>query len=791
MGAGLGGAVFVRRKGQFTASQCQFNDNQAIGGKVYYLRTFHFSSKTWHEVYPVPQSYGQGKGGVLFGMDNSRIFLWDCSFKRNSADNSEGVFTPGVESQDNNDLYGSILLDIDHPMVKSILLDVNSRMSETEIAFFVTFDRDVTGVDVTDFDFYTDDRNDTRISSVETIDAQTYRVVLKKSRDMGYVALKLVDDDSIRDITGTHPLGKVGIGNGNYIGERYDFYMTWYANSILPLTGAFEDYGFKVKNGIELSVSDINKSSYTNGFVINSTLIDNQSTNESIQDIINGEKDKHEVLALVGGAVSTTTLKMAELCGQYQFPLFSPTATSSLLSDMDYTAKVIPLDNYQIDALYKVLIDNVGGEVFIIAEDTEYGSGFLNLAEKDGIVSKGKYTFSSNALDVNDATQAITLAFETSNPTIVIASYEDEANQMLLALAQSENARLRNATIILTDAGTTPKSIEGLPEFNKIKYNPTILGLTPIIPDTQSAQNFASEYQNNYGSAPEWVSYYGYDAVVAFSESIKKATEITRQGIWSAIPGLRFEGITGTKTFDEKGNLYSAAYDLHYVNNGTWTKAETILVFQPNDDPAQTSAKTISRSHRPSNVSTNFTYSLSALDPLISHLAGEQAHGTGWIVEPLDAPMGGVLMAYYEDIERGLSVDNQPFVFQDGQTYYLTFNVLRESVTTEPPTEGDILDITVKSVYRYQNGDGVTHFTRQDLMNHKVTFTDWPNEGSTQITIPITYQSASPDGVVINDEDNRFHWELKLLNAAQQKVLLTTVEIGTSIPTAVEDFMLY
>ncbi|MCP4707941.1 MAG: hypothetical protein GY869_04885, partial [Planctomycetes bacterium] len=316
-----------------------------------------------------------------------------------------------------------------------------------------------------------------------------------------------------------------------------------------------------------------------------------------------------------------------------------------------------------------------------------------------------------------------------------------------------------------------------------------IYGLTPIIPNMQPAIDFQVRYNEIHSVTPQWFSYYGCDAAKAFDHAITKAVNKTREDVWQAIPNMSFEGITGKKTFNEKGDLYSGAYDLHCVINGAWNKVDTIHI----ENPAQgsSSAKVATRTQRPSNAEVDFTYSLTAADPLISHFAGEQAHGTGWLAESLDAPMGGVLMAYYEDVERGLSTDNQTFAFEDGRTYNLTFNVFRVNQTDDAPSEGGVFDVTVKSVYRYQNGDGVTHYARQELLNQIVSMNDWPSDSSQQITIPVAYRTAAPGGVAINNDDNRFHWELKLLNTAKQKVVLTTVEIGTGVPTAVGDFMLH
>jgi ABC-type branched-subunit amino acid transport system substrate-binding protein len=779
-GAGLGGAIFVREYGEFEASNCMFNNNHAEGGSGAYYSSL---------LEGIP---GQGKGGALFVHNtNATAYLKDCSFSGNEAQDASGNFVSNYEHQDNNDFYGANFPVI--PCVTSILLDQYPPVSSTEISYVVEFDVDVTGVDVTDFGFETDDENDTHVTVVEAIDSHTYRVTVQHTRPRGFVTLKLIDDDSIRDIERNYPLGFTGEGNGDFIGETCYFHPTVVIESVLPITGDLKDYGDKILHGIELGVATnyiVNSATPQAIWKFNSR--DNQGDTSMAEALVADANTNNDVIAIFGGAVSDNTIPMAELCQSHQIPLFSPTSTSTLLTDIDFTIKPIPLDNYQIDAIYYILEEyvysNHSGGFAIIAEDSDYGKGFLELADKNPGKYEGSYLFPSNSLDTEDAFEFLKEMYTINGIyAVVLAVYEDDAIALLERLESNEDGILTNLTYIFTDSATTDKTIDN----RYLPSNLAFYGITPIVPNTLPVQSFANEYRTAYGSDPEWFSYYAYDAVAAFSEAITISNEITRQGIWNAIQWLRFDGLTGTKTFDEKGNLYSAAYDLHYMQSRKWKRMETIHVFKPEENVAQGNAKTVALSQHLNNESVDFTYTLNAADPLISHLGGEQIYETGWMAESLDAPLGGVLMAYYEDIERELSDDDEPFVFEDGRTYYLTFNMLREDQSEDSPTEGDVLEITVKSIYRYQNGDGITHFSRQELLNETVDLIDWPSDSSKQVTIPITYASAAPSGVSIDNEGNRFHWELKLLNAAKQRVVLGSVEIGTNVPTAVEDYMLY
>jgi hypothetical protein len=253
-GAGLGGAVFIREYGTFTASHCVFQKNIAEGGNG----TIAFPNTT-------SRYSGQGKGGAIFVHNsNATLSLSEVFFSENSAENSTGEFLIANKTQDTNDLYGSF--STESPFVTSINFYSDSQGYNAVITFLVTFNRDVVGVDTQDFYVETDNSDDTHITSVDLVDAQTYRVNISKTRGAGFIILHLIDNDTITDPTERFPLGQTGHGNGNYSSNEYRFTHIHYIDSILPITGVFADYGTKIKNGITLAVKDINVDPIQNGF---------------------------------------------------------------------------------------------------------------------------------------------------------------------------------------------------------------------------------------------------------------------------------------------------------------------------------------------------------------------------------------------------------------------------------------------------------------------------------------------------------------------------------------------
>ncbi|MCP4712418.1 MAG: hypothetical protein GY869_27665, partial [Planctomycetes bacterium] len=241
-GAGLGGAVFIREYGEFEASNCLFEYNQAYGG----AGSTNFSKF---------RISGQGKGAAVFVHNASAtVCLADCSFSGNESQDADGDFVSTFAHQDNNDIYGAYSPIIPH--INFVSIEHYPPLNHTDISYLAQFDADVVGVDITDFGIDSDDPNDTQVASVEEIDPRNYRIIIKHSRNRGFVTLKIIDDDTIRDTVRDHPIGYIGGGNGNFTGETCYIHPTVQISSILPLSGSLKDYGNKTLNGIKLAIAD-------------------------------------------------------------------------------------------------------------------------------------------------------------------------------------------------------------------------------------------------------------------------------------------------------------------------------------------------------------------------------------------------------------------------------------------------------------------------------------------------------------------------------------------------------
>ena len=100
------------------------------------------------------------------------------------------------------------------PQVTAIAVPPGTEPMARELAFFVTFDESVSGVDVTDFQTIDDAGAVGSVDAVvATDDTSVYRVDVSVTGTAGSITLALIDDDTIVDVAG-NPLGDVGIAGG-------------------------------------------------------------------------------------------------------------------------------------------------------------------------------------------------------------------------------------------------------------------------------------------------------------------------------------------------------------------------------------------------------------------------------------------------------------------------------------------------------------------------------------------------------------------------------------------------
>ncbi|MEQ8211053.1 MAG: FG-GAP-like repeat-containing protein [Lacipirellulaceae bacterium] len=171
----------------------------------------------------------------------------------------------------NGDFEGEVyMIDNMLPQVLSIVRLDEISFPPFFLTFWVTFNKSVTGVDVTDFQIATTGTATGTILRVDEQQPFSYLVDIENIAGAGTLGLNLIDDDSIFDTVDPTPLplGGVGTGNGDATGQVFtlpagDFdtdddvdgfdFLTW-------------QRGFGVTSGATVADGDANNDGAVNGF---------------------------------------------------------------------------------------------------------------------------------------------------------------------------------------------------------------------------------------------------------------------------------------------------------------------------------------------------------------------------------------------------------------------------------------------------------------------------------------------------------------------------------------------
>jgi branched-chain amino acid transport system substrate-binding protein len=81
-------------------------------------------------------------------------------------------------------------------------------------------------------------------------------------------------------------------------------------------------------------------------------------------------------------------------------------------------------------------------------------------------------------------------------------------------------------------------------------------------------EEFKAKYKAKFNQDVQVYSPYSYDAVFVLADAIKRAGQADRASITAAMPATNYSGLTGTITFDEKGDIKGGAISMFKVKDG-------------------------------------------------------------------------------------------------------------------------------------------------------------------------------------------------------------------------------
>ncbi len=318
----------------------------------------------------------------------------------------------------------------------------------------------------------------------------------------------------------------------------------------LNITGPTASQGALFKKAIDLAVNQVNGSGGINGKKINMMIEDNQSTNPGALAALNKNIENDKVQVEIGPVLSTQVQAVSDTDKAAGLPIATGgTAVKNTHMDNPWLFRMRPDDSVAAAAMVQYIKDDMKlTKVGILHDSDAFGTGGANLVEQYSkengltVVKNEAYTASSKdytaqLLSLKNAGTEVMVVYATrpEDVALIERQYHD-LGRPFKYLGSPSSAEVDTLSLS-KDAAT---GLYAVVDF--------VLGQTDV------SKAYVDAYKKAYNSDPDALSAWNYDAVILFSEAIKKAGE-DRSAIMKYILGQHgWQGVCGTYDFTPNGD---------------------------------------------------------------------------------------------------------------------------------------------------------------------------------------------------------------------------------------------
>ena len=345
--------------------------------------------------------------------------------------------------------------------------------------------------------------------------------------------------------------------------------------AVLPLTGDLAAYGQSLERGILTAEDQVNREGGIEGRRLDVLIRDSASDPKRAAEAFRTLVLDEQVAAVVGGGSSDEALAMAPLAAQYRRILFSPSASSPILSSYagDFVFRNWPSDALEGRATADLVAYTLhANSVLLFAERNAYADGLASAFEKrfstqGRIVDRldfsaaeaGSAPFLKSALERSRGAQVLYLVGYGPDLLPLIAGLKREKvdRPMLSVSALAEQHFMAKAGRLL----------DGV-VFLRPAYNPD--SSSPVV------QVFTSAYESRYHHVPDIYAAHAYDAVMVLV-SVMARNGLSAQDIRKGLLSMKdFLGASGSMSFDARGEVIQP-YEACVAEDGRVVPLKSVL----------------------------------------------------------------------------------------------------------------------------------------------------------------------------------------------------------------------
>jgi branched-chain amino acid transport system substrate-binding protein len=337
-----------------------------------------------------------------------------------------------------------------------------------------------------------------------------------------------------------------------------------------PLSGGIAHLGKDNENGAKLAIEDLNaKGVMIGGQKATFTLMSEDDGADPKQGTAVAQKVVDaKVNGVIGHLNSGTSIPASKIYSDAGIPQISPSATNPKYTEQGFktTFRVVANDKQLGGTLGTYAVKTLKGKsIAVITDKTAYGDGVAEEFAKGVVKAGGKVVASEATNDKATDFNAILTKIKGKKADIVFFGGMDNVAGAMLQQMKSLGikAKFMGGDGICSE-GLVKLAGDGMADGQVVCAEAG--GVSGA--KKKGMEDFNKRFQTKFGAKVEVYAPYVYDSVMVMVEAMKKAGSAEPAKYLPALAAIKYEGVTGTISFDKKGDINNGSLTLFTYKNG-------------------------------------------------------------------------------------------------------------------------------------------------------------------------------------------------------------------------------
>ena len=334
-----------------------------------------------------------------------------------------------------------------------------------------------------------------------------------------------------------------------------------------PLTGPSKVLGQDMLNGVKLAVKELNAAGYKvdgKRVTLEVVAVDDKA-DPATGKIVAQQLVDAGVVAVIGHLNSGVSIDAAPIYAAKGIPEIA-ISTSPKFTQLGFatTFRMVANDTLQARAIGSFAASQLGAVRYAAIDDgTPYGKGLADgavvqlKAEKKEVVVRQSFDEETVAFD------ALANEIKAAKVEVVVWTLGDF--QALAFIEALRKADYTNVRLLGSDAIKIPEMAKGAGVLLGIYATSAVLEAKEF----NAGKAFLEKYIAAYKAPPAYGGHYSYDSMYVLSAAIQKAKSADPKDITKMLHSINgYAPVTGTMTWDEKGEQRYGAVGVYELRNG-------------------------------------------------------------------------------------------------------------------------------------------------------------------------------------------------------------------------------